>query len=342
MYFRFEKKIKLLEQLSFIFFCKVKNIMSFNGSMLHFTITFIFFVTSIIFIVLYATKGNRINDTGFLKYDANLSGSISEYGNPTDTKHENQPKYIVCVKSCAHRFDPDSDQFKTLEKISKKNPVIFFYYIGDPTLSKPFTYDSEKHLLTVKCKDDYMNLCHKVGLMFRAMLVFRSLNNSDKVLGMFMTDDDIHIQSSTFFKFLERYKDIPYWGHISSNDKSSSPHIKRKIKQSSVVKNSVEKYYKGLETYDVEVESMLDFCPGGGMFLHFRLLGLLLQREDLFQPFPNNNEELMTHLEPAGNGTKVFTNVCLFDDFNIALALKDFNIYPVDVPIKDIVSWDGL
>jgi len=255
-------------------------------------------------------------------------------------KEIDQIEYLICVKTCAPRLRKNEKQLEVLTQLAKQYPIRYFFYYGDPNLKTPFSIDEKNHIITLRCKDDYLNLCHKFGMMVYFLKSYTSLNAScENLKGIFFTDDDIEINEKTFYNFVKTRDTIEYWGFVTKHQQMFSHHIIDKSKESIGIKNLLTLEYPDLLLYDISV-NQTEYCPGGGFYLTVPTMLALSVADDLFLPFPSS-EGLQYH-KITENGKTYFQDLCVFDDFNIGVALSRFGIRPTYQHIKEIVNWQGL
>lgn len=256
-------------------------------------------------------------------------------------KEIDQIEYIICVKTCLPRLQKNEQQLEALNQLSKKYNIRYFFYYGDPACPTAFSIDEEKHIIVLRCKDDYLNLCHKFGMMVYFLKSYITLNATCQNLkGVFFTDDDIDINAETFYNFVKTREDIEYWGYVTKHEKILSNHLIDKAKESPNIKQMFTEQYPELLEYKISV-NLLEYCPGGGFYLTVPTLSKLSLADDLFLPFPTS-EGLQFHKVTQDGGITCFKELCIFDDYNVGVALNRFNIKPQYQPIQEIVDWPGL
>jgi hypothetical protein len=81
-----------------------------------------------------------------------------------------------------------------LSKIQTIYPIPYYHILGNPTLSTPYVFNDEEHILYVKTKDDYPSLPHKVIAAQRA--IYERYNFKY----LFKTDDDQVLRFPIFIK----------------------------------------------------------------------------------------------------------------------------------------------
>ena len=102
-----------------------------------------------------------------------------------------EPESILLILSCkkyTHKV------VKQQETWLKDIPLQYFHVIGDPGLSKDFTF--EKRTLWVKTPDDYVSLPQKV------IAAFEAIHQTFDYSYIFKTDDDQNLIDPGFFNWL--------------------------------------------------------------------------------------------------------------------------------------------
>lgn len=251
-----------------------------------------------------------------------------------------QYEYLIMVKSCQHRLLKNKSQLNALNTICRDHPTVRYYtYYGNENLDQEFVIDEQNHLITLKCKDDYVNLCHKFGQLLHCLINYIGLNQSCQSLkGVFFTDDDIVVKPEHFYSFLQEHCNNPYFGYVQGTKfiKQTSYHFKSKCEESKVIHKLVHNTFPSLLKTPVHVP-LINYCPGGGFFLQVPSIHLLSEETDLFAPFPEDEEELEYHKKDG-----VYFDLPAFDDMNISVGLFRHNIEPSHVKLSTIVEWDGL
>ncbi len=245
--------------------------------------------------------------------------------------------FFICVKTCYPRWRQNQEQQKALDEIVKRSDgkIQYLFYYGDPTISTPYQYDWSTRTLIVQSKDDYLNLCHKVGILFsflhNACLMEASFQNIE---GFFFTDDDITLYPEQFFDFLLQNKQYDYWGVVFVNPDPTSEHLICKCQNSMDVMNQFRGEYQMLTKTPIAVPQGLAFCRGGCFFLTTRFVHVLSQMEEHFPPFPSS-EQLKLHLNADG----VLENLHVFDDMEVGIIMNSLGKPPVaDLNVSQIVQ----
>jgi hypothetical protein len=243
-------------------------------------------------------------------------------------------EYIICVKTCVPRLHQFPEQRTVLNQICKKGNILYFVYYGNPDQKEPIVCENE--YVSLQCKDDYLNLCHKFGMMVQFLTSFIGATKRGSLLkGIFFTDDDIKLQEEPFYAFLESHKQFAYWGKTATYPHVSnlSSHIMDKAEQSIAFDGWLQTYYPELLVYEIEVPKVT-FCAGGGFFLNVSSLYAVMHADNRFVAFPDS-QDLKHHIE-----NDCLKNLHVFDDTEVALALQDAHIFATHVSDLDkIASW---
>ncbi len=242
-------------------------------------------------------------------------------------------KYVIAVKTHLSNLHKNKSQLEALNRLLKKG-VEYFYYWGDENLETDYEFDTINRILTVRSKDDYLNLCDKFGKM--SQFVRAMLHIQTEIKGVFFTDDDITIKDENFISFLDENSEIEYWGKKVNLQSDRCNHIKVKCNESSSIATLVDTYYPAIRHFPIKLFQNLDYCPGGGFYLSRQTVPKLLHRNDLFLPFPKP-DQLKFHKKGD-----IFEDVCVIDDVNVGEALKSSNIFAQARDIWKIVHWDGV
>ena len=302
----------------------------------------------LIFVILYVSELTKDTDKA-QKIDQNKidTPDYTELPNndrcveDDDEVYPQEVQFVICIKCCAPRFKPFSVQYKQWEYLSKKYPIKFYYVIGDMTIENEYIINEEQHTITVKAPDDYFNLPRKVGKFIEA--VYEETKHLHSIKGYFFTDDDIYVNTKSFYNFLNDRKDIPYWGKKITLKSNISYYIQRKIKQSKLIRNTVETKYPALQTYGIEQPVGVVYTSGGATYLNrFVFIQASLLANQYFLQFPETNEELLENHISENFDTPVLKNVTIFEDITLGKLLNDQGIKPVYQNVRDIVYWEGL
>jgi hypothetical protein len=249
---------------------------------------------------------------------------------PSDHLYE----FMICVKSCTARTGTNPELFKKLESICGSIISLCYYrYVGDPNLPTDFRVNEKEKIITLRCKDGYLNLCHKFNQLLHVLRNILHINKSFRAIkGILFIDDDVHVDASKIYPFLKANEEKRYCGHVIQSNTTTS-HIKYKAATSQLVLAQVQDF-PGLFKHDLSVHAV-KYCAGCGFYVRYDTMMLLSDANDLFAPFPSTQLQLDGYL--VDNTYSI--SLCVIDDLNIGAALARLNIFPEDVNIRDVVSW---
>lgn len=272
---------------------------------------------------------------------SDIEGRFTEYPDKHELFTEPPPpfEFLVCVQNCRARFGKNPARTADLQTLCRTQPTIACYqYLGDPDLPTDFAINERDHVITLRCQDDYLNLCHKFGQLVHALRNITGLNHRFRALkGVFCTDDDVVLTVPKMYSFFQKHQTEAYWGHVTQHELLTS-HLKNKALESPAIRQQLEKL-PGLLKYDVEV-SPCEYCCGGGFFLRMDTLLLVSDSDDLFAPFPRTQDELDKFLVTTAEGRQFYSKaVCVIEDLNVGAAVSRLGLKPTDVDIHQIANW---
>jgi GR25 family glycosyltransferase involved in LPS biosynthesis len=251
---------------------------------------------------------------------SNIEKRLVEYEDKKDTNTVYTYKYVLGVMTCKKNLPLSVRQYGRHFKGIETYPFIYMRFIGDPELPTEWSYNEQEHLLTLRCKDDYLTLPYKVYLFVKAVKAL-----FPNIQGIFKTDDDITIDIEKLYTLIEMHKNELYVGkHVVGKE-----HISGYLAS----KEHVTQMYPEFKTYGVWMPEA-DYCAGGGYYLNNKVFDIVLKRTDLFRPFPENYKEYC-------NG-RFFENVYVFEDKTVGIALGQAGIKPIGINIHDAVTWENM
>ncbi len=246
-------------------------------------------------------------------------------------------QFLVCVKTCKPRLGKNIKQLEILTEMHKKYPMNYLYYLGNENLKNDHFYDINNHVVILKTGDTYLDLCAKVGSMFRFLMNYLTLNeNCANVRSVIFTDDDCDI-SKDLYNFVQDKLEFSYWGKPVTYPKglNLSDHIIKKAQESPSLKELCDKKYPDLLKYKIKVNPIV-FSPGGCFGLSREtIFNLATMLDRFFVQFPQSNDLLREHLINC----EYFDNLHIFDDVDIAQSLNELNIQLTPIETSSIVSW---
>lgn len=216
---------------------------------------------------------------------------------------------------------------KYLQSLPQYSDIIYVKFIGDPTIETEYMYDKNNNLLILKCKDDYLNLPHKVYCFFKAIRqLFPGVTNVIKM------DDDVKVDLPNLHNLMVRYKDVPYAGRYVC----IGPLLSTWLHQ----KTEVCLEFCELGTIPVYLHRQ-QYCAGCIYFLNINSIDIIINYPQYFAPFP---DDYINYLNDV-NDTKFFLDLNVFEDYNVGMVLTKLN----DVSIQDIrhdlitaAYWEGI
>lgn len=230
--------------------------------------------------------------------------------------------YILLVTNCIQREHLATEQYNTYLSDVHKYPIRYIRYVGDPCLNDEWVFDEQHNLLTVRSKDDYVNLSHKLRLALKAI---HSLFPDIK--GVFKTDDDIQINIKNLYDILETHSDCDYFGKVIDGKSYCSNYLQSKT--------YVYEIYPILKKSLIHVVDG-SYCAGGGFYISRKAINYIINDPVMFNPFPSN------YMDYYDTGTTVFYNLFVFDDKNVGVLLHSKGIQPVNIDISKAVWWKGI
>jgi hypothetical protein len=236
-------------------------------------------------------------------------------------------KYVLGVMTCKKNLHKADEQFKKYLQDISKYPIIYIKFIGDATIDTEYIYDKDNNLLTLKCEDDYVNLPNKVYTFFKTVVkMFPDVTNIIKM------DEDVIVDLPKLFDLMERCKDREYAGRYIGINSTTSGWLAQK--------EDVCKEFPDLAKTQVYLHAM-QYCAGCIYFLNRSSVDIIINSPEYFPPFPKNDYK--TYIKTM-NGSQLFVDLHVFEDYNIGRVLFQNN-----VPITQIRSqlmtaafWDGI
>lgn len=272
---------------------------------------------------------------------SDIMGQVTSYNDKVELfEGAMEPfEYLVCVQNCRARLGRNPDRVKDLQELCRQHPTICYYqYLGDPDLATDFSINEQERLITLRCKDDYLNLCHKFGQLLHALRNVLSLNKRfQHIRGVFFTDDDIVLTVPRFYDFLHEHQQLQYWGRLTEHGPLTH-HLKDKAKESELIRTQVEAFPELLK-YPVEVFAG-QYCSGGGFYLRMDTLLSVSDSDDLFAPFPEDQSVLNQYKVVLDDGRMIYSKaVCVIEDLNVGTAVARLGIAAVGVDLHQIANW---
>lgn len=254
--------------------------------------------------------------------------NINQNQNRTTTRPiKNKIKYFLAIKCCKPRLNNALQQHKILIKTIHNYPMIFYHFVGDPNQTEDYIVNEKTKIVTLKCKDDYVNVSHKSRMILKFVT-----ENYPNIIGMFQTDDDIKINLPNLYNMLEKYQHHAYYGKRVTIEKPGvlSYHIKHRPENFA--------NYQMIKLYPISLKPAT-YCAGGGFYLHHNVFSILLnQQQHLFQELSTNLTQYLTRFDDK----LCFSDIPLIDDYNIGYLLYCNDIKATDVDISKSVFWPNM
>jgi hypothetical protein len=191
---------------------------------------------------------------------------------------------ILSHKGSNHR----EKQRKHLLETDHEN-LIFYYFIGDPSISEEYKVDENNNIVYLKVPDNYESL----PLKTQAAVSFVNKNYSDTIKGMIKTDDDIDLDLEKIYSCLSAYGDKDYFGIVTQiiNPENLSGWHMGKCESEELNRTPVR-------------IPLCTYCGGGGYYLSNNSISKISQSKEKYATM-------------------------VFEDAATGYALNSFGIYPV-------------
>lgn len=224
----------------------------------------------------------------------------------------NKSKYIFCVKM-------SKEDIKDISFLPKHDEIDYFYYYADPDLAQEYSYNQQTNILQIKTDDSCLGSCQKVLLMMKYVSSFIELNDclQSNLKGVVLLNNE-SLKKFNFDLLEEKSNDREYWG---PNQLSNSSFLSNRFiglcKSDKTFLSLIQSRCPPLEFLPVAVPQLTYFTTDF-LFLTTKIVTLLSHLDSFFMQFPKPNQ-LQFHLS---KNKQNYENLCLFDDLQIALALK--------------------
>ncbi len=267
---------------------------------------------------------------------ATLESVLSyQYHSPHGSISSSHPEFILMVKTCKKYWKTDARQNRMEQKyeLERQFGIPCYHYLGDESLTTDWMWDEHDRLLRVRTQDDYLNLCHKVGVMFQAVQD-RLIHNRTwhAVKGALFCDDDVEMHNmARMVEVAEQNAQLELWGHVAKTPYRST-HFQQKAEECTWIQKTVEKF-PTLGQYPIDSKQGT-YCAGGFFYVRKDVIPKLLRESKLFRPFPSDDEELQSYIK----GDKL-VNLCAFDDVNIGIAAGNRGVKLTHVHLFDFIQW---
>jgi len=246
-------------------------------------------------------------------------------------------RYVIFIRTSQSRRSTNNEQLTRLKAWSQDHPVCYYRYLGDPQLATEFALNETDRILTLRCPDDYIHRCHRVGLLLQAFRRMFLCNQSWQTLqGALWIDDDTVLKLPVLYPWLEAHVSQHYWGQVV-HPKLTSDHLKAPYDGHVEVRSSVASY-PALLNYPLELPSV-PYCTSVAFFLATDLMLHTADQMDLFPPFPANAEALQPYQHTLPDGrTLLSTRLRVIPEVSLGVAASRSGVAPVNVDIRQIIS----
>lgn len=177
------------------------------------------------------------------------------------------------------------------------NPLIsnyyYYYFIGDINLESDYVVDDLNRIVYLKVSDNYESLSLKVYAAFK----FIYENFSEKISGVFKTDDDIVLDLNKINNLNNKHSNIDYFGLKNQNSQEYSSYHFGKCESDFLNKTPMK-------------IPITDYCSGGGYYINVKNIKYILSNHKIF---------LTT----------------IYEDVSIGYSLKLNNIEAIDIDVKN-------
>lgn len=245
-------------------------------------------------------------------------------------------EYVIFIRTSQPRKTTNTDQLSRLQDWTKTHPVCYYRYLGDPQLATPFAWNESDRILTLRCPDDYLHRCHRVGLVLQAFRVMLQLNPSWQSLrGALWIDDDTVLALPRVYPWLQAHAAHKYWGCVV-HPPLTSDHLKAPFDGHVDVRTSVAPY-PALLQYPLELPQV-PYCTSKAFFLSTDLMLQAAESMDLFPPFPADAEALKAYQHTLPDGRILLsTRLRVIPEVSLGLVAFQGGIPPVPVDLRSII-----
>jgi hypothetical protein len=212
-----------------------------------------------------------------------------------------EKKFFIAITSHKGSKFRDS-QREHLLKENNEN-LIIYYFIGDPLLEEEYQVDEKNNIVYLKVADNYESL----PLKTYGAVKFALDNFSDQIYGLLKTDDDIELDLTKIYKYLQDHKEVPYCGITT---KITDP-------------NNLSYWHMGKCESDELNRTphrvpLAEYCAGGGYYLNLDSMKKIVDSRHMYDGM-------------------------IFEDATTGYVLNSYGIYPltVDLTINGF-KWDGI
>ena len=210
-------------------------------------------------------------------------------------------KFFIAITSHkGSRFRESQREYLNRDNNGK---FIIYYFIGDPSLEEEYRVDEENNVVYLRVADNYESLPMKTY----GAVKFTLENFQDQIYGILKTDDDIELDLSKIYPYLQDHKDVPYCGITT---KITDP-------------NNLSYWHMGKCESEVLNRTphgvpLAEYCAGGGYYLNLDSMKKIVDSRHMYEGM-------------------------IFEDASTGYVLNSYGIYPlhVDLTVKGF-RWEGI
>ena len=229
-------------------------------------------------------------------------------------------KYLFCVL-----ISKEEDLQKKKLQDFYHDEIDYLYYYADEDLKEDlYSYNQQTKVLRIKTDASYLGQCQLLSMLFKYISLFIGLSESlqSNLKGVILMNDAFKINdnASIMFHLLESKSDYEStWG---LNNISDSPPISfeivEKCKVDQKFQHLIQSRCPQLEFLPVKIGDVSSYFKTDFLFLSTNSIMRLSHLDSFFKPLPKSTQ-LQFHLS---KNKQYYENLCIFEDVQIALALK--------------------
>lgn len=210
-------------------------------------------------------------------------------------------KFFIAITSHkGSRFRESQREYLNRDNNGK---LLIYYFIGDPSLEEEYGVDEENNVVYLRVADNYESLPMKTY----GAVKFALENFQDQIYGLLKTDDDIELDLSKIYPYLQEHKDVPYCGITT---KITDP-------------NNLSYWHMGkCESEELnrtpQRVPLAEYCAGGGYYLNLDSMKKIVDSLHMYEGM-------------------------IFEDASTGHVLNSYGIYPLTVDLTvNGFKWDGI
>jgi hypothetical protein len=173
-------------------------------------------------------------------------------------------KFFIGIIS--HRKSTRREEQRKVWETHNNPNLIYYYFVGDPTIEKDYIVDEDSKTVTLKVHDNYESLSQKT----RGILKFYLENFSDSTKGILKTDDDIEVNPDLIYGMLSENSHKDYYGLMVDvvNYYESTYHWGK----------CESEYWNTTRA----IVPQAKYCAGGGYYIRKEIAHLMQERFDIY------------------------------------------------------------